>query len=62
MLESKSDLKFDRYPNLSRDGWTNQTLVEQLSGAMAVINTIAQERGLAHFTEVIYYNQIFWNL
>ena len=35
-----------------RDGWTNVSLVEQLSDAMRILTTIAKDRGLAHTTEV----------
>ena len=36
----------------ARDEWTDESLVDQLSGAMSVLTTLARNRGLAHTTEV----------
>jgi len=35
------------------DGWTNVSLVEQLSDAMKILTSIAKDKGLAHTTEVV---------
>ena len=40
------------YFKFQRDEWTDESLVDQLSGAMSVLTSLARERGLAHTTEV----------
>jgi len=37
----------------TKDGWTNVSLVDQLSKAMRILTDIAKDRGLAHTTEVV---------
>jgi len=37
----------------TKDDWTDESLVNQLSAAMSVLTTLGTERGLAHITEVV---------
>jgi len=37
----------------TKDEWTDESLVDQLSGAMSVLTTLARNRRLAHTTEVV---------